>query len=110
MEIREAMINDIPELVGLMEQLGYPTSVDKMKSRINAISSNASYHTLVVDYNGRVVGMAGFCSNLFYEYDGSYVRIVAFVVDLNYRRKGIGEKLIQRRKNGQKNRDLLQSE
>lgn len=63
-----------------MERLGYPTSVDKMKSRINAISSNASYHTLVVDYNGRVVGMGGFCTNLFYEYDGSYVRIVAFVV------------------------------
>jgi GNAT superfamily N-acetyltransferase len=95
MEIREATINDIPELVVLMEQLGYPTSVDKMKIRFNTISSNSSYHTLVVDYDGKVVGMAGLCTNLFFEYDGFYVRIVAFVVDSNYRRKGIGEKLIK---------------
>ncbi|MCM3677052.1 GNAT family N-acetyltransferase [Peribacillus simplex] len=95
MEIREATINDIPELVVLMEQLGYPTSVNKMKIRFNAISANSSYHTLVADYDGKVVGMAGLCTNVFYEYDGSYVRIVAFVVDVNYRKKGIGKKLIQ---------------
>jgi len=95
MEIREATINDIPELVILMNQLGYPTAIDNMKSRFNAILSNASYHTLVAEFDGNVVGMAGLCTNLFYEHDGSYVRIVAFVVDSNYRRKGIGEKLIQ---------------
>lgn len=39
--------------------------------------------------------MAGLCTGLSNEYDGSYVRIAAFVVDLNYRRNGIGEKLIQ---------------
>ena len=96
MEIREATINDIPELVVLMDQLGYPTSFDKMKSRFNAISSDASYHTLVADFDGNVVGMAGLCTNLFYENDGTYVRILVFVVDSNYRRKGIGEKLIQK--------------
>jgi GNAT superfamily N-acetyltransferase len=95
MEIREATINDIPELVVLMKQLGYPTTVDKMKFRFNAISSNSNYHTLVADYDGKVVGMAGLCTNPFYEFDGSYVRIVAFVVDANYRKKGIGKKLIQ---------------
>ena len=39
--------------------------------------------------------MAGLYTGLFYEYDGSYVRIVAFVVDTSFRRKGIGKKLIQ---------------
>ncbi|MGB3261281.1 GNAT family N-acetyltransferase [Paenisporosarcina sp.] len=107
MEIREATINDIPELVGLMDQLGYPTSVDKMKSRFKAISSNSSYHTLVADYNGKVVGMAGLCTNLFYEYDGSYVRIVSFVVDSNYRRKGIGEKLIKQVENWAKEQEAI---
>ncbi len=95
MDIREATINDVPDLVSLMEQLGYPTSIDKFKMRFNTITANQSYHTLVADMNGKIVGMAGLCTGLFYEYDGLYVQIVAFVVNTNYRRKGIGEKLIQ---------------
>ncbi|WHY03388.1 GNAT family N-acetyltransferase [Neobacillus sp. DY30] len=95
MDIREAKINDVPDLVLLIEQLGYPTSVDNFKSRFNAIVDNPNYHTLVAELDGKIVGMAGLCTGLSYEYDGSYVRIVAFVVDLNYRRNGIGEKLIQ---------------
>ncbi|MDG5471270.1 GNAT family N-acetyltransferase [Jeotgalibacillus sp. ET6] len=96
MEIRVATINDIPELVVLMDQLGYPTSFNKMESRFNAILSDATYQTLVADFEGNVVGMAGLRTNLSYEYDDTYVQIVAFVIDSNYRRKGIGEKLIQR--------------
>ncbi|WP_461672462.1 GNAT family N-acetyltransferase [Priestia megaterium] len=38
--------------------------------------------------------MVGLCHNLFYEYDSFYVRIVAFIIDADHRRKGIGEKLI----------------
>lgn len=95
MEIRKATINDIPEMVSLMEQLGYPTSVEKLALRFNAIEANPNYHTLVAELDGKVVGMAGLCTSLFYEYDGFYVRIVAFVVDSNCRRKGIGKKLIQ---------------
>ncbi|WP_299095109.1 GNAT family N-acetyltransferase [uncultured Metabacillus sp.] len=95
MNIREATINDVPELASLMDQLGYPTSVDTFKLRFSAITGNQNYHTLVAELDRKVVGMAGLCSGLFYEYDGSYVRIVAFVVHTNHRRKGIGKKLIQ---------------
>lgn len=95
MNIREATINDVPELVSLMDQLGYPTSNDTFSIRFNTITENPIYHTLVAELDRKVVGMAGLCSSLFYEYDGSYVRIVAFVVDANHRRKGIGKKLIQ---------------
>jgi GNAT superfamily N-acetyltransferase len=101
MDIREATINDVPELVFLMAQLGYPTSLDKFKLRFNAIVANPSYHTFVAELDGKIVGMVGLCTGLFYEYDGSYVRIVAFVVDTNYRRRGIGKKLIQEAEFGQ---------
>jgi GNAT superfamily N-acetyltransferase len=78
-----------------LEQLGYPTSVEQMRIRFSNIQSNPSYHTLVAEYDGKVVGMVGLCIGVFYELDGSYVRIVAFVVDSNYRGKGIGKNLIQ---------------
>ena len=95
MIIREANINDASELAHLMGQLGYPTTVNNFKIRFNQILTNPSYHTLVVELDGKVVGMAGVCTGIFFEHDGSYVRIVAFVVDSGYRRKGIGKKLIQ---------------
>jgi GNAT superfamily N-acetyltransferase len=107
MDIREAKINDVPDLVLLLEQLGYPTSVDNFKIRFNAIVANPSYHTLVAELDGEIVGMAGLCSSLFYEYDGSYVRVVAFVVDTNHRRKGISKKLVQEAENWAKEQGAI---
>ncbi|MEM5003156.1 GNAT family N-acetyltransferase [Priestia megaterium] len=94
MEVRKFDIEDVIQLVPLMDQLGYPTSSGKLESRLNNIQSQSNYHTLVAELNNKIVGMVGLCHNLFYEYDSSYVRIVALVVDANYRRKGIGEKLM----------------
>ena len=49
------------------------------------------YHTLLASYEGKVVGMIGLLKGYYYEMDGCYVRIVALVVDPNYRNKGIGK-------------------
>ena len=94
MRVREFQTGDMPQLVHLMDQLGYPTSLEKLESRFSNIQSQPNYHTLVAELNNKVVGMVGLCHNLFYEYDSSYVRIVAFIVDADHRRKGIGEKLM----------------
>ena len=94
MKIRPASKADIPQLAGLMEQLGYPTTTEEMESRYTSIEEDSHYHTLVAELDGKVAGMAGLCKGLFYEYNGFYVRIVAFVVDSHYRRRGIGEKLL----------------
>ncbi|MCM3587818.1 hypothetical protein M3182_19010 [Mesobacillus maritimus] len=39
MDVRNATINDVPILVPLMEQLGYPTSVEKfaIKQKVNKV-------------------------------------------------------------------------
>jgi N-acetylglutamate synthase-like GNAT family acetyltransferase len=62
MKIRKATINDVPELAALIEQLGYPTTVESMTIRFNNIESNPSYHTLVAEMDGKVVGMIGLCT------------------------------------------------
>ncbi|MBS4206315.1 GNAT family N-acetyltransferase [Lederbergia citrea] len=95
MEIREATINDVEELTSLVEQLGYPATVESMKTRFKNIESNPDYHTLLASYDGKIVGMIGLVKVFYYEIDGSYVRIVAFVVDSNYRSKGIGKNLLE---------------
>ena len=95
MRIRGANRDDIKALTFLMEQLGYPTTEEQMEGRFQAITAHPGYHTIVAEMDGHVVGMAGLCHSLFYEHDGCYVRISAFVVDSNYRRKGIGQKLLE---------------
>lgn len=94
MLIRDANSYDIPELTILMDQLGYPTTEEKMAIRFDALAAHPSYHTLIAESDGKVVGMAGLCLSLSHELDGYYVRLVAFVVDLNYRRIGIGKRLL----------------
>ncbi|WP_060207002.1 GNAT family N-acetyltransferase [Sporosarcina koreensis] len=94
MKIRVACSSDIPQMANLMGQLGYPTSVEQMRKRFEKISAEPSYHTLVIEVEGRVVGMSGLCTGIFYESDGIYVRIVAFVVDDTYRNQGLGKILL----------------
>ncbi|WP_199426694.1 GNAT family N-acetyltransferase [Thermaerobacillus caldiproteolyticus] len=95
MKIRKAHARDIPKLAYLMGELGYPTSIEEMSIRFKKIESSSSYCTLVAEYNEDVVGMIGLCSGYFYKKNGLYVRIVALVVDSNYRNRGIGKRLIE---------------
>lgn len=99
MEIRKAEEIDIPELALLMEQLGYPTTEESMRTRWINIAASPNYYTLVASEEGKVVGVIGLMKGFYYEMDGSYVRIVAFVVDSASRGKGVGKKLIEEAEN-----------
>lgn len=91
MVIRRASSKDINDLTSLMEQLGYPTSVEQMRVRFE---ETPNHYTLVAEYDGKVVGMIGFHTGVLYNSDGIYARVIAFVVDSNYRNKGIGLRLL----------------
>ncbi|WP_078435586.1 GNAT family N-acetyltransferase [Metabacillus halosaccharovorans] len=94
MVIRRASAKDINDLTSLMEQLGYPTSVEQMRIRFKHIEEAPNHYTLVAEYDGKVVGMIGFHTGVLYNSDGIYARVIAFVVDSNYRNKGIGRRLL----------------
>ncbi|MBD7937255.1 GNAT family N-acetyltransferase [Cytobacillus sp. Sa5YUA1] len=95
MEMRKATMNDIEGITELMGHLGYPTTFNKMKIRLNNIYSSPDYHTLIASDNGKIVGMIGLVKGYYYELDGLYIRIVVLVVDKNYRNKGIGKQLLE---------------
>jgi GNAT superfamily N-acetyltransferase len=106
-KIRAATEYDVPALAHLMGELGYPTSVEEMKERYTYISSNKNYHTLVAELDGQVVGMIGLCIGYCYEKNELYVRIVAFVVDANYRNNGIGSLLMEEAEHWAKNQGAV---
>lgn len=93
--IRAAVLSDVEDLAGLMNQLGHPTDRDEMAQRMAVILSDHSYHTLVAECGAKVVGMIGLVKSHFYEENGDYVRIAALVVDESHRGQGTGQMLVQ---------------
>ncbi len=93
--IRPANEEDVVDLAKLMGELGYPTTEKEMEQRFNKINSNSLYHTIVAEIDGEIVGMIGMFLGFGYEKNEDYIRIVALVVDSNYRKQGIGGELIQ---------------
>ena len=92
--IRDANINDIDSLTLLMNELGYPTNAGEMRTRFNAIKNHPDYKTIVVVTENEVAGMAGLHNGIFYEKNGRYLRIIAFVVKQSIRNRGIGKALL----------------
>ena len=93
--IRDAVVDDVPELTMLMNELGYPTTKAEMQARFERILPHPDYKTIVAVAGGQVAGIAGLFRGLYYEKNGMYMRVLAFVVKQSNRRQGIGELLMQ---------------
>lgn len=79
--IRQAIEKDIHALAALMDELGYPTSVDEMQKRFENISGHPDYETFVALVGDDIVGMVGLSKNLPYEKNGCCVCVLALVVN-----------------------------
>jgi GNAT superfamily N-acetyltransferase len=93
--VRDAHKGDLAELTALMTDLGYPATLPEFTVRFENISAHADYRTIVAVLNDEIVGMAGLSKNIFYEMNGLYMRILAFVVKREARNLGIGKILIE---------------
>jgi ribosomal protein S18 acetylase RimI-like enzyme len=92
--IRNAELNDAPELAVLMCELGYETRRTEMETRLKLILSNPAYKTFVATMDGCVCGMIGTLTYPSYEHNDASGRIVALVTSGTLRRRGIGRALI----------------
>lgn len=92
--IRDALEADIPQLSNLITQLGYPCTMAEVLERYKNVNDHPDYRTLVITDGDKAVGMAGLMKGFWYEKNGTYVRILAFVINHDYRGKGLGKLLI----------------
>jgi len=92
--IRDAELNDAPELAVLMCELGYETKRTEMETRLKLILSNPAYKTFVATMDGCVCGMIGTVISPSYEHNDAGGRILALVTSIGARRRGIGRALI----------------
>lgn len=91
----EQDFNKINELLALYEDLGYPTIAENLINRLKKIYSHEDYYLLLLIKDDVIIGLSGMCKMLFYEKNGEYMRLLAFVINSNYREKGYGTLLLK---------------
>lgn len=92
--VRIAQISDIPSLVPLMNQLGYPTSEQELKSRFERFTKNDGYGIAVAVSEEKLIGFVAWSVSSVFVLDKVRFHIEGLVVDKRYRGCGIGKKLM----------------
>ncbi|MEN3089915.1 MAG: GNAT family N-acetyltransferase [Staphylococcus pseudoxylosus] len=91
----EQDFNKINELLALYGDLGYPTIAEDLINRLKKIYSHEDYYLLLLIKDDVIIGLSGMCKMMFYEKNGEYMRLLAFVINSNYREKGYGTLLLK---------------
>ncbi|WP_226584970.1 GNAT family N-acetyltransferase [Halobacillus litoralis] len=92
--IRTIGYEDAAAIVPLMEELGYPTTKEQMKFRLEGILNRSEYQTFVWEHDDYLKGMIGMTLSYAYHSDDLHVRVIAFVVKEEYQGEGIGRSLM----------------
>ncbi len=92
--VRDAKLSDAPQLAALMCELGYETSNVEMRSRSQAILTNASYRTIVAAVDNKLCGMIGTLTHASHEHNDRSGKNYALVVSKKQQRSGVDGALI----------------
>ncbi len=90
--IRAARREDAVPLARLLGELGYPSSREQVERRLERLGE--ADRLFVAELEGEVVGLAGLHVSAALEYDGDAAKVSAIVVDERFRRRGVGEALM----------------
>lgn len=95
--IRPARLSDSEQLLPLLHQLGYPTSVAEVRRRLARLIQAPGVGVLVaVDHDGtEIVGLGAFQMIELIERPAPQCRITALVVRADQRRHGVGAALVE---------------
>ncbi len=92
--VRVAQVSDIPSLVPLMKQLGYPTSQKELAARFKRFIKNDGYSVVVAVSEDKVVGFVAWSVSSVFVLDKVRFHIEGLIVDEKYRGYGVGKKLM----------------
>lgn len=94
-DLRHASAADFPALADLMTELGYPTSIDEIGVRMEAIRERKDFATFVAEADGRVAGMICVTVTPALYRSGLGGAIVALVVSSAFRGRGVAPLLVE---------------
>ena len=94
-EIRTAFSSDIPEILPLLAQLGYPASKSDFEQRFNEFLSLDGYGVLIASQDGKIAGVIAWSKSKLFVVDKIRFHIEGLIVDEKCRGKGVGQKLVR---------------
>lgn len=92
--IRNATISDVPAILPLIHQLGYPASEEELRLRFQKFTQNIGYGVGVAIIDSQVVGLVAWSKSELLILPKTRFNIEGLVVDEQYRAKGVGKKLM----------------
>lgn len=92
--VRTARIDDAAAVAQLCGELGYPTTTDAARARLDGLLASADHHVLVAEVAGDVVGFASLLRARTLHSDDLSVRLSSLVVASLARGRGIGAMLV----------------
>lgn len=93
--ICSATINDISSILPLMSQLGYPSSLEELTTRLKKFINNDGYGVAVASLNNEIVGVIAWSKSMLFVSDKIRIHVEALVIDENYRGQKIGKRLME---------------
>ena len=94
MMIRYATVDDIPKLLPLLSELGYPATLEDLNRRFLKFVKNPGYGIAVCEMNEEITGFIAWTTTDHLISDATRFSIVGIVVSTNHRNMGIGKKLM----------------
>jgi ribosomal protein S18 acetylase RimI-like enzyme len=92
--IRKATTLDVPDMVPLMEQLGYPVQESELRSRIQKFIQNPGYWVAVSCIDEQICGLIAWSKSSLFVLDKTRFHVEAIVVSNEFRGWGIGKQLM----------------
>ncbi|MBW8309584.1 MAG: GNAT family N-acetyltransferase [Candidatus Paracaedibacteraceae bacterium] len=97
--LRPAISSDIPDLLLLLAQLGYPTTAKDLESRFLEFVALGGYGVVVAIDQDRVIGLIAWSSSPILITSKVRYHVEALIIDAAYRGQGIGKQLINHLEN-----------
>ncbi len=91
---REVQISDAPSLILLMDQLGYFVDEKTMSENIQRYRLLSHQKAWVAENSGQILGCIAVAITNYFHRPGSFLRVIALIVNQEHRRSGIGKSLM----------------
>jgi len=92
--VREAILDDAPELAPLLGELGYPVASSDLVARMRRMLGRDDQKVLIAERDGRALGLLALHVFPVLAYDRDLAMIMALVVTQQARGLGVGRSLI----------------
>jgi GNAT superfamily N-acetyltransferase len=93
--LRNATHEDLPKLLPLFEQLGYPCEIGELENRFEMFDKMDGYGVAVAEHDSEIASWIAWSKSILFVKPMSRFHIEGLVVDDKYRSQGIGKKLMK---------------